>query len=186
MKDVNMHAWWSRRGVLRLGAAAATVLGVGRASQATAHNLPPHSFGSPAYERALAAQGDYRAVFQSPNIEAAVLRGKHLDHLLLAQAKNWLNAFQFSYQVPPADLHIVVTTYASANLLTYHDSLWQKYRLGEKYNVIDPETNAPAVRNIFWPSRFGASASNDPDNPQSLYQDTGIEALQKRGLVFLT
>ena len=115
-----------------------------------------------------------------------MLRGKHLDHLLLAQAKNWLNAFQFSYKVPPTDLHIVVATYASANLLTYHDSLWQKYRLGEKYNVIDPETNAPAVRNVFWPSRFGASASNDPDNPQSLYQDTGIEALQKRGLVFLT
>jgi hypothetical protein len=159
---------------------------VGRASQATAHNLPPNSFGSPAYEHALAAQSDYRAVFQSPNIEAAVLRGKHLNHLMLAQAKSWLNAFQFSYKVPPADLHIVVATYASANLLTYSDSHWQKYRLGEKYNVIDPEMHAPAVRNVFWPSRFGASASTDPDHPQSFYQDTGIEALQKRGLVFLT
>jgi hypothetical protein len=172
--------------VLRLGAAAVTALGVGRASQATAHNLPPNSFGSPAYEHALAAQSDYRAVFQSPNIEAAVLRGKHLNHLMLAQAKSWLNAFQFSYKVPPADLHIVVATYASANLLTYSDSHWQKYRLGEKYNVIDPEMHAPAVRNVFWPSRFGASASTDPDHPQSFYQDTGIEALQKRGLVFLT
>jgi hypothetical protein len=166
--------------------AAATAVGVGKASQAIAHNLPPASFGSPTYEQALAATGDYRAVFQSPNIEAAVLIGKHLSHLLLLQAKNWLNAFQFSYKVSPADLHIVVATYASANLLTYNDSVRHKYRLGEKYNVIDPETNAPAVRNLFWPSQFGANASTDPDNPQSVYHDAGIEALQKRGLVFLT
>jgi len=64
--------------------------------------------------------------------------------------------------------------------------VWQKYRLGETYHVIDPATKVPAVRNLFWPSRFGASASTDPDNPQSVYQDVGIEALQKRGVVFLT
>ena len=28
--------------------------------------------------------------------------------------------------------------------------------------------------------------SRDPENPQGFYQDTGIEALQQRGTVFLT
>jgi hypothetical protein len=30
-------------------------------------------------------------VFQSPNIEALVVVEKRVDHLLLAQLKNWLN-----------------------------------------------------------------------------------------------
>ena len=111
---------------------------------------------------------------------------KRLDHLLLLQVKNWLNAFQFSYKARPDDLHVVVATYASANLLTYGDGVWQKYRLGEKYTIVDPETGAPAVRNLFWHSRLGPSASSDADNPQSGWQDAGIEALQKRGVVFLT
>ncbi len=72
------------------------------------------------------------------------------------------------------------------NVFTYADVVWAKYRMGEKYNIVDPMAFAPAVRNVFWPSRFGPSACTDPDNPQSIYQDAGIEALQKRGVLFLT
>jgi len=79
-----------------------------------------------------------------------------------------------------------VATYASANLLTYGDKVWQKYKLGEKYSVIDPATGVPATRNVFWASRFGSAASTDPNDPKSIYQDVGIEALQKRGVLFLT
>jgi hypothetical protein len=134
----------------------------------------------------MGADGGYRAVFQSPNIEASVKVEERLEHLLLLQAKNWLNGFQFSYKARPEDLHVVVATYASANLLTYGDAVWKKYRFGEKYNVIDPVTGAPAVRNVFWPSRFGTGAAADPDNPKGINNDTGIEALQRRGVLFLT
>lgn len=127
-----------------------------------------------------------KGVFQSPNVEAAVPAGKTLNHLLLVQLKNWLNGFQFSYQMKPEDLHTVVATYASANLLTYNDAMWERYHLGEKYNIIDPATDAPAIRNPFWPSRFDPNNTGTPNDPQSFYQDTGIEALQKRGVVFLT
>jgi hypothetical protein len=180
------YVGWNRRRFLQVGAAVTAMASLGWGHEAAAHNLPPGQFGAPVYDKALAMTGGYKAVFQSPNIEASVVVEKRLDHLLLAQVKNWLNGFQFSYQVPPEDLHLVVATYASANLLTYSDPVWQKYRLGEKYNLIDPATGAPAIRNVFWPSRFGEGASPDPDHPQSRYQDTGIEALQKRGVLFLT
>jgi hypothetical protein len=180
------HSGWTRRGFLRFGAASVAAAGLGGSGTASAHNLPKGQFGSPGYDTALATRGGTKAVFQSPNIETAIVIGKNPEHLLLIQLKNWLNGFQFSYQMAPRDLHVVVATYASANLLTYGDAVWAKYRMGEKYNVVDPTTSAPAVRNVFWPSRFGPSASTDPDSPQSTYQDAGIEALQKRGVLFLT
>ena len=180
------HPQWTRRRFFGLGAAVTAMTGLGWGRPAFAHNLPPGQFGGPLYDRALAADTGYKAVFQSPHIEASVVVEKRLEHLLLAQLKNWLNGFQFSYQVRPEDLHTVVATYASANLLTYGDTVWQKYRLGEKYNLLDPATGMPAVRNLFWPSRFGPDASPDPEHPQSRFQDTGIEALQGRGAVFLT
>lgn len=177
---------WNRRAFLGVGAALGAAAGLGRTRRASAHNLARGQFGGPSYDRALTADTGYRAVFQSPNLEASVRMGNTLNHLLLIQLKNWLNGFQFSYGVRPEDLHTVVATYASANLFTYNDSVWQKYRLGEKYGVVDPATGAPAVRNLFWPSRFGAGASTEPDSPQGVWQDTGIEALQKRGALFLT
>jgi hypothetical protein len=175
-----------RRAFLGWGAALGSTLGLLRARKASAHALPPGSFDSPAYSRVLAAEAGYHAVFQSPHIEASVRAGDNLEHLLLAQANNWLNGFQFSYNVRPEDLHLVSATYASANLLTYDDTVWQKYRLGEKYGVVDPKTGQSAVRNPFWPSRNGPGASTDPNNPKSTYRDNGIEALQRRGVLFLT
>ena len=183
----------SRRGLLKLGAVTTAAIGATKVAtsfdaseQVAAHNLPQGQFGSPLYDAAINADGGVKGVFQSPNIEAAAPAGKTLNHLLLVQLKNWLNGFQFSYQMKPEDLHTVVATYASANLLTYNDAMWERYHLGEKYNIIDPATGAPAIRNLFWPSRFDATNTGNPDDPQSFYQDTGIEALQKRGVVFLT
>ncbi len=183
----------SRRGLLKLGAVTTAAIGATKVAtsfdaseQVAAHNLPQGQFGSPLYDQAINAEGGVKGVFQSPNIEAAAPAGKTLNHLLLVQLKNWLNGFQFSYQMKPEDLHTVVATYASANLLTYNDAMWERYHLGEKYNIIDPATGAPSIRNLFWPSRFDANNMGNPDDPQSFYQDTGIEALQKRGTVFLT
>jgi hypothetical protein len=184
---------WSRRIFLRTGAAVTASAGVaavglpGRSgSPAAAHNLPPGEFGSPVYQAALDAQGGMKGIFQSPMVEAASVSGENLNHLLLSQLKNWLNGFQFSYEMDPKDLHTVSATYASANLLTYNDHVWETYKLGEKFDVVDPATGEPAVRNVFWPSRFGLDAPKDPTAKDNFYQDTGIEALQQRGTVFLT
>ncbi len=185
MRNGESPSRWSRRAFLSLGSAL-TIAGLDRTRRGEAHNLPSGQVTSAVYEKALRADGEHKAVFQSPFIEAVLPLSNRLDHLLLLQAKNWLNSLQFSYGVNPGDLHMVVATYASANLLTYGDAVWGKYRFGEKYNVIDPSTTAPAARNLFWPRRFPADATTDPDDPQSVYQDAGMEALQKRGVLFLT
>jgi hypothetical protein len=184
---------WSRRTLLGRGAAVTASAGVaafglpGRAAQpAAAHNLPPGKFGSPAYEAALDADGGMKGIFQSPMVEATAVSGEYLNHLLLVQLRNWLNGFQFSYEMNPEELHTISATYGSANLFTYNDHVWETYKFGEKYDVIDPATGEPAVRNVFWPSRFGPDAPTDPAAKDNVYQDTGIEALQKRGTVFLT
>jgi len=172
--------------VTAVAGASMGVPGVETTRRVAAHNLPPGQFGSPAYDAVLRADGGVKGIFQSPHVEAAVPAGKALNHLLLVQLKNWLNGFEFSYQMAPGDLHTIVATYASANLFTYADAAWERYRLGEKYGITDPATGAPAIRNVFWPSRFGPGASRDPEDPQGFYQDPGIEALQQRGTAFLT
>lgn len=183
-------ASWCRRALVRSGAAAA--VGAVAASipspaeRAAAHNLPPGQFGSAAYDAALNASGGMKAIFQSPNIDATTVSGKTLTHLLPLQLKNWLNGFQFSYEMDPAALHTIVATYASANLLTYDDHVWQTYQSGKKYDVVDPATGQPAARNLFWPARNDAAAKANPDDPASFYQDVGIAALQQRGAVLLT
>ncbi len=178
----------NRRALIQVGAAAAAAgaLGVRSSPAARAHNLPEGEFGSPAYSAALDATGGMKGVFQSPHVEASVVAGKNLNHLVLVQLRNWLNGFQFSYGMAPEDLHTIVALYASANLLTYNDAVWEKYKFGEKYEITDPATGQPAVRNVFWPSRLGLDAPKDPAAKDNAYQDTGIEALQQRGAVFLT
>src|SRR2546427_9921930 len=96
---------WSRRAFLVLGTVASGVASVGRARRAAAHNSPSGDFGSAGYDRAFGAESGYRAVFQSPHVEATLQppNTKRLDHLLLLQVKNWLNAFQFSYKARPED-----------------------------------------------------------------------------------
>jgi hypothetical protein len=186
MTEHENGAQGTRRRFLQVGALTTVAAGLGAMRAAEAHVLPPKQSHAAAYEKALAVEGGTKAVFQSPFVEASIVRGKARIHLLLAQLNNWLNAFQFSYGMPPAELHTAAALYASANLLNYNDTMWQKYRFGEKYNVIDPTTNEPATRNVFWTSLFGPQASTDPNDPKSAYKDPGIEALQRRGTLFLT
>lgn len=176
----------TRRRFLQASALTTVAAGMGALRGAEAHVLPPEKSHPAAYEKALAVQGGSKAVFQSPFVEASIVRGKNRIHLLLAQLNNWLNAFQFSYGTPPEQLHTAAALYASANILTYNNKMWRKYRFGEKYDVIDPATGKPATRNLFWPSLFGAEAPKDPNAPKNAYKDPGIQALQRRGTHFLT
>ena len=94
----DVRSGWTRRRFLRIGAASVVATGLGGSGAVSAHNLPKGQFGSPAYKAALAARGGTKAVFQSANVDGAVVAGKNAEHLLLIQIKNWLNGFQFSYQ----------------------------------------------------------------------------------------
>ena len=74
-------------------------------------------------------------------------------------------------------------------MLNYDDYVWDKYQIGEWLNVTYPATGKPAVKNLFYRSKGGLkreSASKDPDDPDSIYQDTSMQALQARGVQFLS
>ena len=111
------------------------------------------------------------------------------DGKFLSNIKNALNGLHFGYGVPTEQIKVAAALHGPANMLNYDDYVWSKYQIGEWLEVTDPATNKPAVRNIFYNSKNGVqkeSATNDPNDPDSLFQDTSIEALQARGVQFMS
>jgi hypothetical protein len=74
-------------------------------------------------------------------------------------------------------------------MLNYDDYVWNKYQIGEWLKVMDPVIAKPAIKNIFYPSKHSQaqlSASVDPDDENSLFQDRSMQALQWRGVQLLS
>jgi hypothetical protein len=111
------------------------------------------------------------------------------DGKFLNNIKNSLNGLRFGFDVPDHQIKIVAALHGPANLINYDDFIWNKYQIGEWLNVTDPSTGKPAVRNIFYPAKNSiapASHAEDPDDHDSVYQDTSVQALQARGVQFLS
>ncbi len=111
------------------------------------------------------------------------------DGSFLAHIKNSLNGLHFGFGIPDDQIRIVAALHGPANMINYNDFIWNKYKVGEWLKVNDPQTGKPALRNPFYPSTAGADLhypSQDPDNEKSLYQDESIQALQHRGVKFLS
>jgi hypothetical protein len=107
----------------------------------------------------------------------------------LNNMKNSLNGLRFGFGIPKEEIKIIGALHGPANLLNYDDYVWNKYRIGEWLNVIDPATAKPAARNIFYRSNNSPdkpSGSIDPDDQNALYQDRSMQALQSRGVQFLS
>jgi intracellular sulfur oxidation DsrE/DsrF family protein len=110
--------------------------------------------------------------------------GKFLNNI-----KNSLNGLHFGFGIPVNQIKVVAGLHGPANMLNFTDEIWSKYQIGAWLKVTDPKTGQPATKNIFYPSKAGAAlkyASNDPDSEDSIYQDTSVQALQHRGVTFLS
>jgi hypothetical protein len=173
----------SRRAVLALAGAAA---GAGAslagtvARPATAHDLRPTdpAYDFDRYERIVDREVSFRQLYQWPNLKNAVI---------FNNIRNGLNGAQFSYSVAPDQIQVVVQTYDSANAATYDDFIWAKYRWGEAFSVMDPQTGQPAERNIYYPSAIPAAEVTPPPTERShaFYADASMEGVQRRGVLFL-
>jgi hypothetical protein len=172
----------NRRLLLKLSSAmaAATALVGHTSEQATAHDLTPkdpkYRYGE--YEEIVNRRGlTVRQVYEWPNLQNPILFGN---------VRNGLNGFQFSYGIPADTIQVVVQAYASANAAMYDDSIWEKFKLGELMNVTDPETQEPALRNIWYTSAVDADEvqAAPEDRAHAYYADTSIEGLQRRGVLF--
>jgi hypothetical protein len=109
------------------------------------------------------------------------------DGAALNSIKNALNGLQFGFGIPEEQIKIVAALHGDANMLNYDDYVWDKYRIGAWLNVTDPASGKHAVKNLFYKS-IGSlrKGSKDPDDPNSIYQDTSMQALQARGVQFLS
>lgn len=105
--------------------------------------------------------------------------GKFLNNV-----KNSLNGLHYGFGIPDDQIKIAVAMHGPSNALAFDDSMWEKYRLGEFVQVNDPATGKPATRNLFFPKKTNASSALQ--DPSSRMQDRSIEALQERGVKFLS
>src|ERR1700730_8456233 len=111
------------------------------------------------------------------------------DGKFLNNVKNSFNGLRFGFGIPGGQIKIVAALHGPANLLNYDDYIWEKYRIGEWLKVTDPATRQPAVKNLFYNSKIGLkqeAAAKNPDDVNSIYQDTSMQALQSRGAQFLS
>ena len=106
------------------------------------------------------------------------------DGKFLNNIKNSLNGFHYGFGIPVSEIKIAVAMHGPSNMLNFDDSMWEKYRLGEWLKVSDPKTGKPATRNIYLDKSAGSST--DPNDKTSIFQDTSIQALQSRGVQFLS
>lgn len=111
------------------------------------------------------------------------LKQQALEHM-----QNSLNGLHFGFGIPASQIQIVAVSRGFATFFNFDDHIWQTYGIGALTNVNDPQTGKPAERNIFYPSSAGPDlkyASTDPENRNSIYNDSSIQALQHRGVRFL-
>lgn len=62
---------------------------------------------------------------------------------------NYLNAFRDVMSLQYPDVVAVVGIASRAFPINASDALWKKYALGEKWDITDPATGKPAIRNVF-------------------------------------
>jgi hypothetical protein len=113
----------------------------------------------------------------------AINEGKFLNNI-----KNSFNGLEFGFDIVPKQVQIVAALHGPANMVNFDDTVWAKYRVGEWLGVNDPETGRPAVRNIFYSSKFAKApdSTEDPSDEKSGFQDKSIQGLQRRGVKFLS
>jgi hypothetical protein len=107
------------------------------------------------------------------------LKGQHMQVFDMADAapasqppplrlpRNYMDTFRDVYKVEFPAVRTIVGISGQAFPVNASDRLWAKYRLGEFFEIVDPMTKQPAVRNIFL------------DDPT-----LGVKALQARGTIF--
>jgi intracellular sulfur oxidation DsrE/DsrF family protein len=105
--------------------------------------------------------------------------GKFLNNV-----KNSLNAFHYGFGIPNDQIKIAVALHGPSNTLAFDDAMWAKYRLGEFTSLDDPATSKPSTRNLYFTQK--PVTSTDPQDRASSLQDFSIQAMQARGVKFLS
>ena len=144
-----------------LGGAAALSLGSVDAAQAPPQAAPGNTIDIAWFE---GFSGKHKQVFDLGSFDLS------LD-TPLRQAVTYLAAHQMINKLePPKDVNVIIGISHKSFPMNASDALWEKYKLGEVWNIKDRATGKPAVRNIFVDGPAPGAAT--------------VKALQGRGIVF--
>lgn len=122
-----------------------------------------------------------RAVFDWPNITDPA------DPIVLEVADRYLDNCEAVYGPRKDGARVVLNIRSKAVPAALIDAAWERYALGVAYNIKDPVTQQPAIRNPFWSRSPGlstapaAAPSTDPPVPAP----PTIGRLVQRGAIVL-
>lgn len=155
-----------RRGFLgRAATLAAGALTLPAWLEATPRDFPVQDASDAWLQR---ITGKHRQLFDMPGDGG----GLPMVHIV-----NYLDTYNTAYGAKDAEINVIGTFYGMTTLHGVNDAMWAKYRLGEVMNVKDgsgaASTKNPWRTEVPVPA-FGVSLPN-----------ASIEALQKRGVLFL-
>jgi hypothetical protein len=83
-------------------------------------------------------------------------------------------AFAYTFLAPNESATAVVVLRHGAFPIALEDAMWEKYKIGESFKIIDPETKAPAKKNPFLRPKSGVLPIDD----------MALDRLLARGVVF--
>lgn len=158
-----------RRGFLsRVSAAVAGLVATAVApGTGSAQGGSPRTPAAPGQESWLdRLDGQHGQIFDAPSLAG----GKALQ-----QVRNFLDAYRDAYGLGSDRIDAVVGAHGSAVPLVFQDRVWERFALGERFEVKDPRTGAGAQRNLFARREDGGAVP----------PDASLEALQERGVIFL-
>lgn len=109
----------------------------------------------------------------------------HAEGAPLILMWNYINTYREAYAQQASTINAIGSFYgapggAASMPLAWNDVVWEKYRIGELMNLVDPNTRAPTRRNLFFRPRAG-----DPVFMSGAVTSAGIENLQRLGATFL-
>jgi hypothetical protein len=90
----------------------------------------------------------------------------------LNPARNYLDVHRELSGRQAPDVNVVLGMNSTSFPINASDALWAKWKLGERYNIVDPDTGRPATRNVY----LGSPDGNRADT---------VLALQARGAIFM-
>ena len=83
-------------------------------------------------------------------------------------------AFAYTFLAPNESATAVVILRHGAFPIALENAMWEKYKIGESFKIIDPETKVPAKKNPFLRPKAGVLLIND----------MALDRLLARGVVF--
>jgi intracellular sulfur oxidation DsrE/DsrF family protein len=165
-----------------LGAGAGAAIGLSTAAIASAAETVPggrdlveplSAFDERAFDARLGRPAQIRQLWELIAFNPGALNG----------VKNALNGLHFGFGYPQDGVALALAIHGPSSAYNWTDFIWEKYRIGEFFALKD--ANGPIVRNVFLARKNPIDGPRDPNDLRSPFQDTSIEALQSRGVVFL-